>query len=203
MDVPTLNENLERSPENAGRVFNVASNSSDPVEKRLSNLDHAPFVLDGREYASVEGLWQGLKYSEGSDERERIAGLSGIESKKAGNGAPQSGTFVYLGETYSVGSPEHQALMKRAIRAKLEQNPEVRELLLSTGNAPIIHDPKRRDGTSYPDSTTVPAVVFSRFLAELREEFQHKSMEKSQFTTVYERVRNPLETAGILSAVEE
>lgn len=175
MGIAENDETREYAP--LERVFNVASNSSDPVEKRLSNLDYAPFVMDGRAYASVEGFWQGLKYPEGSEERERIAGLSGIESKKAGNGVPPSATFVYLGETYAVGSPEHQALMKRAIRAKLEQNPDVLELLLSTGDAPIIHDPKRPDGTPYPDSATVPAAVFSRFLMELRDEFRMASPE--------------------------
>jgi len=60
--------------------------------------------------------------------------------------------------------------MRRAIRAKLEQNSNVLSLLLSTGNIPIIHDPKKKDGTSYPDSATIPARVFSQILVELRSE---------------------------------
>jgi hypothetical protein len=62
--------------------------------------------------------------------------------------------------------------MKRVIRAKLEQNPHILKLLLDTGNTEIIHRPVRKDGTPYPDSTTVPEKIFSGFLMELREEFR-------------------------------
>jgi hypothetical protein len=43
----------------------------------LSNLAPTPFVLDGREYASVEGFWQGLKF-EDEAQRAIIAKISGI-----------------------------------------------------------------------------------------------------------------------------
>jgi predicted NAD-dependent protein-ADP-ribosyltransferase YbiA (DUF1768 family) len=69
-----------------------------------------------------------------------------------------------------VGSFEHQELMYWAIRAKLEQNPDVLKLLLATGNAKIIHEPKKKDGTPYPDSETIPASIFSGFLMKLRDE---------------------------------
>ena len=62
--------------------------------------------------------------------------------------------------------------MKAALRAKFSQNPDCLQLLLATGNVEIIHDPKRKDGTSYPDSTSIPAAVFSRFLMEIRDEFR-------------------------------
>ena len=62
--------------------------------------------------------------------------------------------------------------MKAALRAKFSQNPDCLQLLLATGNAEIIHEPKMKDGTPYPDSTTVPAAVFSRFLMEVRDELR-------------------------------
>jgi len=98
--------------------------------------------------------------------------MHGIESKKVGNDAPKSETFAYNGQVYRVGSPEHQELMKRIIRAKLEQNPHILKLLLESGDTEIIHRPLRKDGTPYPDSTTVPERIFSGFLMELREEFR-------------------------------
>jgi hypothetical protein len=98
--------------------------------------------------------------------------MHGIKSKIIGNGTPKSETFEYNGQIYRVGSPEHQGLMKRVIRAKLEQNPHILKLLLDTGNTEIIHRPVRKDGTPYPDSTTVPEKIFSGFLMELREEFR-------------------------------
>lgn len=149
---------------------NVASNSPNPTEALLSNLAHTPFVLDWKQYASVEAFWQWLKYSREED-RARIADMHGITSKKIGNeGDNQGGTFEYLWKVYTAGSSEHQKLMYRAIQAKLEQNPDVLKLLLATGNVTIIHEPKKKDGTPYPDSDTIPAVVFSRFLMRLRSE---------------------------------
>lgn len=62
--------------------------------------------------------------------------------------------------------------MRRAIRAKLEQNSNVLSLLLATGDTPIVHDPKRKDGSSYPDSTTIPAKVFSQILMTIRDELK-------------------------------
>lgn len=107
--------------------------------------------------------------------RVKISTMHGIESKKVGNDAPKSETFVYNGQTYRVGSPEHQGLMKRVIRAKLEQNPHVLKLLLDSGDTKIIHRPVRKDGTPYPDSTTIPERIFSGFLMELREEFRSRA----------------------------
>ena len=152
--------------------FNVASNSKNRIEKRLSNLDYAPFVLHGRTYASIEGFWQGLKFPEGSEMRASVAAMSGLPSKKIGDSAEKSSTFEYLGQTYRVGSAEHQLLMKAALRAKFSQNPDCLQLLLATGNAEIIHEPVMKDGTPYPDSTTIPAAVFSRFLMEIRDELR-------------------------------
>lgn len=176
MNLPSPNP--ETLPEKQGRVFNVASNSSDPTEAVLSNLARSPFELDGRRYESVEGFWQGLKFPDG-DVRENIASMHGIASKKVGNGAVPADTFTYLYDSYVVGSPEHQGLMKRAIRAKLEQNPEILALLLATGDAKIIHEPMRADGSPYPDSTTIPGVVFSKILMELREEFGKGEVQRS------------------------
>lgn len=152
-------------------LVNVASNSENPTEALLSNLAHTPFEFEGKIYASVEAFWQGLKFPDEAT-RVKIATMHGIESKKIGNGAPKSETFEYNGQTYRVGSPEHQGLMKHVIRAKLEQNPHVLKLLLETGDAEIVHRPVKKDGTPYPDSTTVPERIFSGFLMELRREFQ-------------------------------
>jgi predicted NAD-dependent protein-ADP-ribosyltransferase YbiA (DUF1768 family) len=159
------------TPSLTSSPINIASNSQNPTEALLSNLAYTPFALDGREYASVEAFWQWLKYSS-KEERERIAWLSGIESKKIWNNEDNIDHFEYEGIVYRVWSEEHQNLMRRAIRAKLEQNSPVLSLLLATGNTPIIHDPKRKDGTSYPDSTTIPARVFSQILTELRVELK-------------------------------
>lgn len=163
-------------------VINVASNSENPTEAILSNLANTPFKLDGKTYASVEAFWQWLKYSKEED-RDKIAGMSWIASKKIGDaGDNREGHFEYLWRQYIVGSQEHHELMRRAIRAKLEQNQEVLKLLLETWNTPIIHEPKKKDGTSYPDSTTIPAAVFSGMLMELRDEFLEAPLPVNAWT---------------------
>jgi predicted NAD-dependent protein-ADP-ribosyltransferase YbiA (DUF1768 family) len=164
-DYPEAEE--EVAPRKETDPVNVASNSKDWTEAALSNLAPAPFVLDGRRYESVEGFWQGLKFSDQA-KRDEVAKMAGLPSKKIGDAATPAETFDYDGKTYRVGSPEHLGLMYRAIRAKLEQNPKALELLLATGNRPIIHRPMKKDGTPYPDSVTVPAETFSRMLTELR-----------------------------------
>ncbi len=160
-------------PSSTPSPINVASNSQNLTEALLSNLAYTPFSLDGRDYASVEAFWQWLKYAN-EEERKRIATLSGIESKKVWNNGDNTERFEYNGVMYLVWSEEHQHLMRRAIRAKMEQNSNVLSLLLATGNTPIIHDPKKKDGTSYPDSTTIPAKVFSQILIDMREKFNMK-----------------------------
>lgn len=75
-------------PENQSReTINIGFKGKTETEQMLSNLALAPFKLNGKYYASVEGFWQGLKFPEGSDERNEIANLSGIEAKKAGRKA--------------------------------------------------------------------------------------------------------------------
>jgi hypothetical protein len=40
------------------KVLNVASNSKDDTESLLSSLAYSPFIMDNKEYASVEAFWQ-------------------------------------------------------------------------------------------------------------------------------------------------
>lgn len=150
-------------------TINIASNSSDTTEALLSNLAHTPFELDGMRYASVEAFWQGLKYSD-TAKRSDIAPYHGLISKKSGDAGDNEWSFIYLWKRYDIGGVGHQQLMYCAIRAKLEQNPDVLKLLLATGNVKIIHEPKKKDGTPYPDSETIPADIFAGYLIRLRSE---------------------------------
>lgn len=158
---------------NTKTEFNIASNSTDQIEAWLSNLSHNPFFLNGVLYASVEAFWQSLKFENGSREWQECIKLSGIFSKRYGNKAIPKTHFSYNSLEIEVGSKRHQLLMKVALREQLKQNPDKLRLLLDTKNANLIHAPKKKDGTLYPDSTTIPGEVFSRILMELREEFKN------------------------------
>ncbi|OGC55977.1 hypothetical protein A2797_01250 [candidate division WWE3 bacterium RIFCSPHIGHO2_01_FULL_48_15] len=163
---PTFNPEVEKSE----AVVNISSSGETETERLISNFAHTPFDLDGKHYQSVEGFWQGLKFPEGSKEREEASQLFGVKAKKMGKRAGEVAEIEYQGGRIKTGSSEHHELMKRAIQAKLDQNPEVLELLLATGDAKITHVLKRADGTPLPDSKTIPGETFAQILMDLRKE---------------------------------
>jgi predicted NAD-dependent protein-ADP-ribosyltransferase YbiA (DUF1768 family) len=142
------------------KPINISSRSPMPL-KLASNFAHAPFVLDDREYASVEGFWQGLKFPQAAD-RLRLASLHGDEARDAGLQAPAADAFDYGGRLVRTGIFEHWQLMERACVAKFEQNPAARDALLSTGNRPITH---RVD----PDSRTIPGAIMAEIWMRIRD----------------------------------
>jgi predicted NAD-dependent protein-ADP-ribosyltransferase YbiA (DUF1768 family) len=155
-------------------IINIGSEGDTETEQMLSNFSHTPFNLDGVHYGSVEGFWQGIKFPEGSQERLETVKLSGVEAKRAGKPTREIREISYQGQRIEVGSPEHHELMKRAIRAKLEHNPKVLNLLLATGDKQITHVLKTPDGRILLDSKTIPGAVFSQILMDLRQEFREQ-----------------------------
>ncbi len=155
-------------------TLNIASYSDDPRARLLSTFAHTPFVLrcGAREIrcASVEGFWQGLKFPDGSAERERVFGLWGMEAKRAGGNAPPFNTIEFCGKRVAVGGPDLHALAAKAMRAKLEQNDDVRRALLETAGLALTHDLVDGSGAPVPDSRTLPAAVFCAIWTTLREE---------------------------------
>lgn len=153
----------------------------------FSNLAHSPFVLDGVAYASVEGLWQGMKYPDltlASDERTKVTGwsstraqvfqMSSWDSKSAGNAANQMYAdhgfklinyfdhwFIYTDG--KEGSQFHLELITRAIRAKVVQNPEIKALLLRTAGLKLKPDHLMSD-------TVFPSFKYHVILENIREE---------------------------------
>jgi hypothetical protein len=121
----------------------------------LLNFAATPFELDGVRYASVEGFWQMMLYPEGPDDerakgknvewkftREQVAQMTAFDAKGAGTLAEENMKKLgidwcsYNGKHFPYRSQtpgEHYRLIVAAMRAKLEQNPEVRRILLATG----------------------------------------------------------------------
>ncbi len=159
-------------------IVNIGLRGETEAECMLSNFAHTPFDLDGVHYESVEAFWQSIKFPEGSKDRAETAGLVGGKAKRAGKFTIGIREIDYQGQRIEVGSPEHHDLMKRAIRAKLEQNPEVLKLLLDTGDKQITHVLKTPDGKILPDSKTIPGAVFSQILMDLRQEFKQQMEEE-------------------------
>jgi predicted NAD-dependent protein-ADP-ribosyltransferase YbiA (DUF1768 family) len=145
------------------RPLNIASGSAEDVGRLLSNLAPTPFVLDGRRYASVEAFYVGLKVLDPA-RRAALAGLDGKEARAAGRDSSLTHT-VYEGVAIELGSPAHHALIKRALRAKLEQHPDLRAAFVATRPRPLVHQTGRPERAT----TKLPAALV-RLLEEVREE---------------------------------
>jgi predicted NAD-dependent protein-ADP-ribosyltransferase YbiA (DUF1768 family) len=133
----------------------------------LSNFAATPFEFRGKKYASLEGFWQAMKYPEGPDDprakaewkhtREQVAQMTGFEAKHAGDLASEN--LKKLGITwvsfegkrfeYRPKEPgEHYRLIVEATRAKVDQNPEVKRVLLATGT--LVLKPDHRQEPDAP-----------------------------------------------------
>ena len=140
--------------------INITSQTPEPL-RLISNFAHTPFRLDERDYESIEGFWQGLKFSD-DDDRRRLAALYGPAARDAGYHAPAADTFVYQGETVRVGTYDHWRLMEKACWQKFEQHAAAREALLSTRGRPLVHQVKR-------DSKNIPGVIMAAIWMRIRD----------------------------------
>lgn len=128
----------------------------------LSNFAATPFTYRGQRYASLEGLWQMMLYPESPDDerarypglkwahtRAEVAQMTAFEAKKAGTLAEQNMkamgidwvTFEGKRMPYRPAEPgEHYQLIVEATREKVGQNPEVKNVLLATGDLKLRPD---------------------------------------------------------------
>jgi predicted NAD-dependent protein-ADP-ribosyltransferase YbiA (DUF1768 family) len=142
-------------------VVNAFFKSKNTVERQISNLAHSPFVIDGRECASIEGFYQGIKRA-GMDIQDHVFATFGMNAKKQSKPTKH----VYFGDfVYEIGSDEHHELIYKAQLCKYTQHQGSREALLSTGNARIRHKAGR-------DSEFYPARVYCRHLTQIRSLLQ-------------------------------
>lgn len=122
----------------------------------LSNFASTPFALDGRRYQAVEGFWQMMKFPENDQDpranvpgvtwphtRDQVANMIAFDAKDAGKFGSEVmkkmgiNWVTYLGrqmEYRTSQKGEHYDLIVRAMWAKLEANPEVKQILLRTGD---------------------------------------------------------------------
>ncbi len=155
----------------------------------LSNFAATPFVFRGKRYASLEGFWQMMLYPEGPQDprarypglewahsRAQVAGMSGFEAKRAGTLAEQNMrkmgidwvSFEGRRFPYRPARPgRHYALIVAATWAKVRQNPEVRKVLLATGD--LVLKPDHREE---PDARA--AWHYCDILMSIRTELQRE-----------------------------
>jgi predicted NAD-dependent protein-ADP-ribosyltransferase YbiA (DUF1768 family) len=128
----------------------------------LSNFAPTPFTYRGKRYASLEGFWQTMLYPESpNDERARFPGLkweftrdqvaqmTAFDAKNAGTLAEKNMetmqidwvTFEGKKMPYRPAEPgEHYRLIVAAMWEKVRQNPQVKDVLLATGDLKLKPD---------------------------------------------------------------
>jgi predicted NAD-dependent protein-ADP-ribosyltransferase YbiA (DUF1768 family) len=134
----------------------------------LSNFAATPFEFRGRRYASLEGFWQMMLYPEGPDDpratfpglvwkftRSQVAQLVSFDAKAAGTLAEENMktmgitwvTFEGRRIEYRPAVPgEHYRLIVAVTVEKVRQNPEVRSVLLATGDLVLKPDHHQEPG---------------------------------------------------------
>lgn len=169
---------LGKRDEACRKPINITSRSTDEGHRLISNLAHTPFNLDGRDFASIEGFWQGLKFPDEAV-RRFTAGLHGHEARLAGASAEEHHSFVYQSQHVRVGTWDHWKLMERACEAKFQQHAEAQAALLATGNRPLTHKTGR-------DSHNIPAVIMADIWMSIRDRLRKEHPSKNaSLTTSY------------------
>lgn len=105
----------------------------------LSNFAPHPFIFDGVECASMEGLLQSFKFSNPEVQRE-VCKLVGKQAKFKGKKKKWWRTQIlfWQGKEFKRESQEYQELLDRAFEA-LATNESFQRALLATGNAVLTH----------------------------------------------------------------
>ena len=180
----------EISPHTANRLNKEVILSKRNELGKLSNFEPSPFMLDGETYGSIEGLWQSMKYPENQNDernhpsvvwphsRRQVMAMSSFEAKNAGTLASQNMKklgikwVTYKGQKIEYGGADqdkHYDIILRASRAKLQAHPQIKEILMSTGDLKLLPDHK-----TSPDSP--PAYHYYDIYMKLRSEFQTGSV---------------------------
>jgi predicted NAD-dependent protein-ADP-ribosyltransferase YbiA (DUF1768 family) len=160
----------------------------------LSNFAPTPFAFHGKLYASLEGFWQMMKYPEGPDDprakfpglewkhtRYQVSQMAGFDANQAGVLA--SDNMTKMGITwvsfegkhfeYKPAVPgEHYKLIVEATWEKVNQNPNVKRVLLSTGD--LILKPDHHQEPNAP-----AAWKYYEILMQIRSELQ-KSLNRER-----------------------
>jgi predicted NAD-dependent protein-ADP-ribosyltransferase YbiA (DUF1768 family) len=171
----------------------------------LSNFAATPFEYRGKRYASLEGFWQMMLYPEGPKDprakgdwkytRDEVAQMTGFKAKAAGTLAEENMKTMGIGWVsfesnrfpYRPSEPgEHYRLIVEATRAKVEQNPEVKRVLLATGD--LILKPDHHEEPNAPE-----AWHYYKILTQIRSELRQWP----------DRFRTPALTPELLTAADD
>lgn len=137
----------------------------------LSNFSPHPFVFDGVECASMEGLLQAFKFKN-ADMQVEVCKLVGLKAKYKGKKKNKAWkriqTLWWMHKEYKRDSDEYQELLDRAYNA-LAKNTKFQKALLASGNAVLKHSM----GSSDMSSTVLTRREFCSRLTKIRERLKN------------------------------
>lgn len=146
-----------------GKAVDISSDGSYPGDV-LSNFTPYTFTFRGREFCSMEGLLQGLKFDD-IEKQNKVFGLVGKAAKRVGkkNKWYLRQTLYWQGEPMKRDSIEYRELVEEAFEA-LSKNEEFQKALLATGDKTLYHT----IGKSDPTRTILTEEEFCEILTEIR-----------------------------------
>ena len=146
----------------------------------LSNFSPHPFVFDGVEVASMEGLLQAFKFEKHHIQVE-VCKLVGLAAKKRGRPKnwQERQTLFWKDVAFKRDSQEYQDLLDRAYQAMCDQNEGFRKALLATNKAVLQHS----IGRSKQSDTVLTKNEFCSRLMRLRQDLQDRQDGILQFTS--------------------
>ena len=144
--------------------MDIGSGSGFP-SATLSNFSPHPFVFDGVECNSMEGLLQSFKFSNPEMQKE-VCKLVGKQAKFKGKKKKwfKTQTLYWQGKEFKRDSEEYQELLDRAFDA-LSTNEGFKKALLATGNSTLTHS----IGKTKQSETVLTRTEFCSRLTKIRE----------------------------------
>lgn len=149
--------------------MDIGSGSGYP-SAALSNFAPHPFIFDGVECNSMEGLLQSFKFSNPEMQKE-VCKLVGKQAKFKGKKKKwfKTQTLYWQGKEFKRDSDEYQRLLDRAYDA-LSTNEGFKRALLATGNAILTHS----IGKTKQSETVLTRAEFCSRLMTIRERLQNE-----------------------------
>ena len=147
--------------------MDIGSGSGFPAAS-LSNFSPHPFVFDGIECSSMEGLLQNFKFKE-PDIQKEVCKLVGKAAKFKGKKKKwwRTQTLFWQGKEFKRNSEEYQELLDRAFNA-LATNTSFQKALLATGTATLTHS----IGKNKQEETVLTKQEFCSRLIKIREQLR-------------------------------
>jgi len=138
----------------------------------LSNFSPHPFVFDGVECNSMEGVLQSFKFSS-VDMQKEVCKLVGRAAKFKGKSKKWylTQTLYWNGEEYKRDSKEYQELLDRSFDS-LSKNESFRKALLASGNSTLTHE----IGKSKENETVLTKREFISRLNKIRERLKNEQI---------------------------